>query len=107
MEDFPRDLPEFEARFSMEAACREYLFRLRWPDGFCCPRCGGRKTLASIRRSAAMFGLQLPKFGDCRDDFSGHSYSPDGLVSGDVVGHQPEEWRQRLGAATSAGPEEL
>jgi transposase-like protein len=44
MEDFPRDLLEFEARFSTEAACREYLFRLRWPDGFYCPRCGGRKT---------------------------------------------------------------
>jgi transposase-like protein len=44
MEDFPRDLLEFEARFSTEAACREYLFRLRWPEGFCCPRCGGRKS---------------------------------------------------------------
>lgn len=44
MEDFPRDLLEFEARFSTEAACREYLFRLRWPDGFRCPRCGGGKT---------------------------------------------------------------
>ena len=44
MDDFPRDLLEFEARFSTEAACREYLFRLRWPDGFCCPRCGGRKS---------------------------------------------------------------
>jgi transposase-like protein len=44
MEDFPQDLLEFEARFSTEAACREYLFQLRWPDGFRCPRCGGRKT---------------------------------------------------------------
>ena len=44
MEDFPRDLLEFEARFSTEAACREYLFQLRWPDGFCCPRCGGQKS---------------------------------------------------------------
>jgi hypothetical protein len=26
MEDFPLDLLEFEARFSTEAACREYLF---------------------------------------------------------------------------------
>jgi transposase-like protein len=43
MEDFPRDLLEFEARFSTEAACREYLFQLRWPEGFYCPRCGGRK----------------------------------------------------------------
>lgn len=44
MEDFPRDLLDFEARFSTEAACRDYLFQLRWPAGFCCPRCGGRKT---------------------------------------------------------------
>jgi len=44
MEDYPRNLAEFEARFSTEAACREYLVRLRWPDGFRCPRCGGRKT---------------------------------------------------------------
>src|ERR1017187_10491756 len=41
MEDYPRDLTEFEARFANEAACRDYLFRLRWPDGFRCPRCGG------------------------------------------------------------------
>jgi Transposase zinc-ribbon domain/ISXO2-like transposase domain len=44
MEDYPRNLAEFEARFSTEAACREYLVRLRWPDGFRCPRCGGQKT---------------------------------------------------------------
>jgi len=44
VEDYPRNLAEFEARFSTEAACREYLVRLRWPDGFRCPRCGGQKT---------------------------------------------------------------
>lgn len=35
---------ELEARFSTEVACREYLFELRWPEGFRCPRCGGRKA---------------------------------------------------------------
>ena len=40
MEDYPRTIAEFEARFSQEAACREYLVRLRWPDGFRCPNCG-------------------------------------------------------------------
>jgi len=40
MEEYPRTLQEFEALFSSESGCREYLFRLRWPDGFICPRCG-------------------------------------------------------------------
>ena len=44
VEDYPRTLAELETRFSSEQACREYLFQLRWPDGFCCPRGGGRKS---------------------------------------------------------------
>jgi len=39
MRQYPRNLPEFEARFATEAACRDYLFQLRWPEGFRCPRC--------------------------------------------------------------------
>ena len=39
MEDYPRTLMEFEQRFSSDQACRDYLFQLRWPDGFRCPRC--------------------------------------------------------------------
>ena len=41
MEQYPRNLGEFEAWFNTEQACREYLFRLRWPEGFRCPRCDG------------------------------------------------------------------
>jgi transposase-like protein len=44
MEDYPRTLAELEARFNSEQACREYLFRLRWPEGFRCPRCGAAKA---------------------------------------------------------------
>ena len=44
MEEYPRNLTEFEALFATEEACREYLCRLRWPDGFRCPRCGGGKS---------------------------------------------------------------
>jgi len=40
MDEYPKTLQEFEALFSTESACRKYLFRLRWPDGFICPRCG-------------------------------------------------------------------
>lgn len=44
MEDYPLTLAEFEQRFATEAACRTYLVRLRWPDGFRCPRCFGRRN---------------------------------------------------------------
>ena len=43
MEDYPQTLAELEARFSTEEACLDYLFRLRWPNGFLCSRCGHRK----------------------------------------------------------------
>ena len=46
MEDYPRNLAEFEARFANEQACREYLCQLRWPEGFRCPRCGHDKNWA-------------------------------------------------------------
>jgi len=39
MDDFPRTLAEFEARFATEKACRDYLAQLRWPLGFKCPKC--------------------------------------------------------------------
>jgi hypothetical protein len=39
--DYPRTYQEFRAWFPDEAACVEFLGRLRWRDGFCCPRCGG------------------------------------------------------------------
>ena len=29
-------------RFATEGACHAYLFGLRWPDGFVCPRCQGQ-----------------------------------------------------------------
>ncbi|MGD9949343.1 MAG: transposase [Desulfobulbus sp.] len=33
-------LPEFLARYSSEGQCRDTLFKLRWPKGFFCPKCG-------------------------------------------------------------------
>jgi transposase-like protein len=44
MEDYPKTLVELEKRFSSDKACREYLFALRWPTGFKCPRCQGEKA---------------------------------------------------------------
>ena len=43
MEDYPKTMIEFEQRFMSEEACREYIYQMRWPDGFICPRCGYQK----------------------------------------------------------------
>ena len=40
-EPYPRTVLELERRFSTEESCRAYLFALRWPKGFVCPRCRG------------------------------------------------------------------
>lgn len=49
MEEFPRNLMEFEQRFSTEEDCYAYLRQLRWPDGFRCPRCHAEKGWAMKR----------------------------------------------------------
>ena len=41
MAEYPRTVLEFRDWFADEAACRDYLVRLRWPEGFCCPVCSG------------------------------------------------------------------
>ena len=49
--EVPGSRLEFETQFSSEAACRAYLERVRWPDGFVCPGqdCGGRQAWVTAR----------------------------------------------------------
>lgn len=49
-EDYPRSWSEFVAWFSDEAACLEYLKRVRWVDGFVCPACGVRDEASLATR---------------------------------------------------------
>ena len=44
MERYPTNLAEFENWFSSDESCRAYLYKLRWPNGFSCPRCGITKS---------------------------------------------------------------
>jgi len=44
VEEYPKTLAELEDAFSTEEACRGYLVRLRWPEGYRCPRCLGTKA---------------------------------------------------------------
>ncbi len=41
---------EFQERFATEAACLDYLAASRWPEGFACPACGGRRSWVLERR---------------------------------------------------------
>ena len=50
MEEYPKTLLEFEEQFSNEDACLEYLFRLRWPEGFICSQCGHDKAWNTKRK---------------------------------------------------------
>lgn len=52
MEQYPKTILEFEKNFATEEACREYLYQLRWLEGFVCPRCGYRKAWATKRKQA-------------------------------------------------------
>jgi hypothetical protein len=88
---------------SSDDACREYLRQLRWPEGFVCPRCDGKRS--SPVRSALMRCHDLPVsgIGDWWDYLSGHPYRSSSFVSRHVVGEHTEERRQRVGLAANPG----
>src|SRR3990167_7761027 len=43
MEDYPKTMLEFNKRFNTEHSCQEYLYKMRWPEGFICPHCQHRE----------------------------------------------------------------
>lgn len=42
-ERYPKNFQEFLFQFKTEDDCWNYLFQMRWPDGFNCPKCKGNK----------------------------------------------------------------
>jgi transposase-like protein len=48
--DFPRSILAFQEWFVDEQACFDYLFECRWPEGYACPRCGGRAAYPIVAR---------------------------------------------------------
>ena len=58
MEEYPDTLAELETRFGTEQACRDYLLKLRWPEGFVCPRCRGRSAWTTNRNLLVCAGCQ-------------------------------------------------
>lgn len=56
--DYPETLQEFDEWFPTEQACLNYLQKIRWPNGFVCPVCNGRK--------AWKMGSGLLRCSDCK-----------------------------------------
>lgn len=56
--DYPRMLEEFDRFFPSEQACERYLMRLRWPQGFVCPRCGASRAWVTDRGLLRCVGCQ-------------------------------------------------
>ena len=40
----PENIMQFARAFSTEQACADYLFSLRWPNGYACPKCGSTRA---------------------------------------------------------------
>ena len=58
MAEYPRTVLEFRDWFADDAACRDYLAKLRWPEGFRCPICSepdqGENLLPLANRVASL-----------------------------------------------------
>ncbi len=61
------------------------------------------QRLGDPSRSLALRSMRSGNFGAGRNDFPGQQTALGGLVSGDVAGRCPEEWRQHTGIATRVG----
>ena len=46
-----RSLSEFQEAFPDEECCAAFLVRRRWPNGFVCPGCAGRRAAALKSRA--------------------------------------------------------
>lgn len=43
VENYPKDFQEFLSQFKSEEDCWEYIFKLRWPEGYTCTKCSSSK----------------------------------------------------------------
>jgi transposase-like protein len=67
-------LSQLNALFATEEACKEFLFKHRWPDGVRCPRCGNEKV----------YTLKQPWKWQCHSKTCGKKGYRFSLISGTV-----------------------
>ena len=81
MSEYPRTVLEFRDWFADDASCRDYLAKLRWPEGFRCPIC--REPDHWSRRGACVTaGVRSADLGDGGDLVRGHAFALASVKSG-------------------------
>ena len=47
--DYPKNWDQFMNWFHDEQSCLDYIYKIRWPNGFICPRCHVNKTPYNLK----------------------------------------------------------
>jgi transposase-like protein len=53
-QDYPESWSQFCSWFHDEISCVDYLLKMRWPEGFACPRCGAKGSPYQLSRKRMM-----------------------------------------------------
>ncbi|WNR45566.1 IS1595 family transposase [Paenibacillus roseipurpureus] len=53
---------QFQEHFSSEDACIDYVFQIKWPNGFCCPRCEHRHAYVTTTRRLPLYECSHCRF---------------------------------------------
>lgn len=61
--DYPKNWEQFIDWFHDEQSCLDYIYKLRWPNGFICPKCSSEKTPYKLKNGTL-------KCSACRRDSS-------------------------------------
>ena len=51
----PMSLISFQNLFSTEKACHDHLFSLKWPNGYCCEKCGNDTYFETKTRKLTLY----------------------------------------------------
>ena len=62
MKDFPETFQDFIDNFATETQCREYMSKIKWVNGFVCPKCKNKE--------AWNMGKCVKRCKECRSDIS-------------------------------------
>jgi hypothetical protein len=96
-------LLQFQKKFGTEKACQKQLFRLRWSEGFKCPRCGHAEAYFHRTRIISGQILWLPSFVDRRHGVSQDQNPLNQMVLADLSDGTPEKRHLHAVAATDVG----